>query len=267
MKKPKVLYKYRSYDNEFGKRNLTHNELFFAKPNDFNDPFDCKITVSYDELKDTYKLFEYASQIVVRQQKETNVKLGKKKQIKEVYRIAELIHNDIEGFQKRNDHFIMDKINTHIGIISFSMVFDNVLMWSHYADFHKGYCIGYNTEVLKDELGATNGGKVKYSNDYPSIDPSKEIDLLTSWIQVNYKAECWSYEEEFRITKLFKNKNLSRVVKLTNAAFEEIILGTHISKSNKDEIMKLAKEKDIQKIYQMKMKPKSFNLYREELNY
>lgn len=152
MKTPKILYKYRTYSDEYGKRSLNNNELYFAKPKDFNDPFDCLITVDYENLKDTHKLFEYASQIVRRQQKTRNLILNKKEKIKEIERIANLIYLDIEGYQKKNDKFIINRINEHIGIISFSQIYNNMLMWSHYANFHKGYCLGYNTNIIKEEL-------------------------------------------------------------------------------------------------------------------
>lgn len=265
MKTPKILYKYRTYSNNFNRRYLDNNELYFSKPNDFNDPFDCLITVDYENLKDTYKLFEYASQIVVNQQKAGNIKLSKKEQIKEVYRIAELINSDIEGYQKKNDDFIVGIINNHFGIISFSQIYDNILMWSHYADFHKGFCLGYNTKILKEELGDTNGGKITYTDNYPSINPLYEVDLLSSWLQTNIKATCWSYEKEFRITKIFKNQDSIRTTNVSNNAISELYLGAKISTDDRTNILEKAKEKGIKNIYQMKMMPKSFKLIREQI--
>jgi hypothetical protein len=265
MKIPEILYRYRTYSNEYNRRTLDNNELYFSKPKDFNDPFDCLITVDYENLKDKYKLFEYASQIVVNQQKSGNIKLSKNEQIKEVYRIAEIINSDIEGYQKQNDDFIIEKINSHIGIISFSEIYDNMLMWSHYADFHKGYCLGYNTKILKEELGDTNGGRIFYTDNYPSIDPLNQVDLLMSRMQTNIKATCWSYEKEFRITKLFKNQDSIRTFNLSNNVISELYLGVKISTENRKMILEKAIEKGIENIYQMRMMPKSFKLFREQI--
>lgn len=40
---PKVLYKYRDWKNRFHRRITKNNEIYFASPKDFNDPFDCRI--------------------------------------------------------------------------------------------------------------------------------------------------------------------------------------------------------------------------------
>ncbi len=46
---PKILYKFRYFDEKgYHLRILTDNEIFFASPKLFNDPFDCRIPVRYD---------------------------------------------------------------------------------------------------------------------------------------------------------------------------------------------------------------------------
>ncbi|MBL7103181.1 MAG: DUF2971 domain-containing protein [Bacteroidales bacterium] len=40
-------------------------------------------------------------------------------------------------FKKQNDHY---------GILSLSAKWDNILIWGHYAEKHKGFCIGFNEE-------------------------------------------------------------------------------------------------------------------------
>ena len=46
---PNILYKYRDWDDENHKRLLVDNEVYFATPKQFNDPFDCAIPFRYDE--------------------------------------------------------------------------------------------------------------------------------------------------------------------------------------------------------------------------
>jgi len=36
-------------------------------------------------------------------------------------------------------------------VTCFSEVENNLLLWSHYADKHKGACIGFNTESLRSD--------------------------------------------------------------------------------------------------------------------
>ena len=40
---PKILYKYRDWNDEFSKRSIENLEVFFPSPRRFNDPFDCAI--------------------------------------------------------------------------------------------------------------------------------------------------------------------------------------------------------------------------------
>jgi hypothetical protein len=40
---PQILYKYREFDN-FTESIFRDSSLFFSKPSNFNDPFDCRIT-------------------------------------------------------------------------------------------------------------------------------------------------------------------------------------------------------------------------------
>jgi len=50
LKFPGKVYKYRSWKNACHKNLLLYNELYFASPKDFNDPFDCRIPSHYVDL-------------------------------------------------------------------------------------------------------------------------------------------------------------------------------------------------------------------------
>ena len=63
---PRHLYKYRSLSTkkdkedqktirEYTSRILTHNEIYFAKPSEFNDPFDCGFHISCEGDFQTHK--------------------------------------------------------------------------------------------------------------------------------------------------------------------------------------------------------------------
>jgi len=55
-KYPSILYKYRDWEDDYHKRMLTEDEIFFASSEDFNDPFDCAVPIRYDALKRTDKV-------------------------------------------------------------------------------------------------------------------------------------------------------------------------------------------------------------------
>lgn len=47
---PRVLYKYRDRKNRYHRRIIRNNEIYFASPKDFNDPFDCRISPDITQL-------------------------------------------------------------------------------------------------------------------------------------------------------------------------------------------------------------------------
>ena len=94
------------------------------------------------------------------------------------------------------------------GICSLSKNYKNTLMWSFYAEDHKGVCI---------ELAVTTNLwqpiKISYSNKLPTLsgDPDKFLNLLSC------KSKHWEYEEEVRFIRTFdsvKKMNSSRFVSI-----------------------------------------------------
>ena len=124
----KYLYKYQQV-NKNSIEILINNQLYFAKPGQFNDPFDGQILP---------KSF-----------------------------IQEL---EVLGF-KTNDSRILESDNHikdllySIGVLCLSRKWDDILMWSHYSDAHKGLCFGFKKE-LQDYFSDTEWGIEKRSVDY-----------------------------------------------------------------------------------------------------
>ena len=56
MSLPDIIYKYRSWNNEFHKDVLLKNQVYMSSPEDFNDPFDCRITKNHHLLNTTEKI-------------------------------------------------------------------------------------------------------------------------------------------------------------------------------------------------------------------
>lgn len=110
--------------------------------------------------------------------------------------------------------FIKYQVNESVnqfGIVSLSETHSNLLMWSHYADEHKGICIGFNKNFLSqlprkifDEYQITNYTpiKVNYNNKRPQYfiddnDKANEIRVNTLR-QLTTKGDNWIYEKEHR---------------------------------------------------------------------
>lgn len=69
------------------------------------------------------------------------------------------------------------------------------LLWSHYADMHKGLCIQFD----HTKVPFAGASKVEYSAQYPIVlYPFIDISDLTQK-GILTKAEYWSYEQEYRL--------------------------------------------------------------------
>jgi len=75
------------------------------------------------------------------------------------------------------------------GILCFSKNWKNPVQWSHYADHHKGICMGF-------EIPNVLLSKVKYVKN--RINYSGEIDFNLMKRLLTTKFEHWCYEQEFR---------------------------------------------------------------------
>ena len=159
------------------------------------------------------------------------------------------------------------------GIFSLSRVNDNILLWSHYADSHHGFCIGYDEEELYDFV--INSFKVigmiadkrniNYSDSYPIIIPHKNITgeeyIITP---ITTKSSDWAYEKEVRII-LYDGAN-TKLKLVKKRIVKEIILGCYIQQQDKDEIIGVAKKNyPGTKILEAKKHPEKFKLVFDEI--
>jgi Protein of unknown function (DUF2971) len=83
-----------------------------------------------------------------------------------------------------------------IGLLCFSSFRDNPVQWSHYAEGHRGMCLGFD---VPDSYVT----KVEYAPNRPIADMTKLFanemsgrEEIERWLSVKY--EHWSYEQEWR---------------------------------------------------------------------
>lgn len=101
-------------------------KLWFFSPTYFNDPFDCKIypNIPSDE--------EFAKYLAIHAENATPV---------DYQAIFEGIRKFGPGLAKRAIDDVMNKS----GVKCFTPKDANILMWSHYANSHKGICLEFDT--------------------------------------------------------------------------------------------------------------------------
>lgn len=92
------------------------------------------------------------------------------------------------------------KMRTTTGILCLSENNDNILMWSHYADSHKGICIGFTPASPESAEFWEEAYCVKYEDEvpFPNIyTVANRFDLVEASLLT--KSRLWAYEHEWRI--------------------------------------------------------------------
>lgn len=190
------LYKYRNF-SENHINSLVNNQMWFAIGETFNDPFDSKPPLT---------LFTYRSMAGFLHKQPNSVMLNEAQfhQLvsEELDRVKQL---EKEG--RIHEHQIWPYAEVVIAatlrrfIFCLSRCNRNILMWSHYANSHTGFCVRYDLDVLTESLDLYHHQYTDYTTEMPDIlsrmmnggEENRSEDFLY------IKAPDWSYEREYRL--------------------------------------------------------------------
>jgi hypothetical protein len=228
-----ILYKYYRIDERF-KSLLKNSEVWFSDPLGFNDPYDCNLVIdstnTYDEI------FNHLKDIRVRREDELK-KQGLDLSDEHIEKTADYWSKNpdrLEESLKRNQLFeIQNK-----GMTCFSKSDKIFLMWSHYADSHKGACLTFDIEKDKDFFWLPY--IVEYPDTYPKINFVKEKDIHKRYKHVlAMKSKDWEYEQEVRIVRdRREQKDFRGNIKFKKEALTEIKFGYKTDNKTIEEIKK-----------------------------
>jgi hypothetical protein len=193
-------YKYRS-DYEHIKQ-LSQSKIYAPNKQQLNDPFEGTVK------KKIYDDYELIKPLLLPSKFEYKVNLHKK---------------------------LFEQIKNDIGIYSLSKSWNNEVLWVHYSDTYKGYCIEYelNNLILEKMKRVIFPRiiKVKYSNIPPvytleGMDNIPEEQLAESTLQIliGTKSRPWRYEKEIRV--LFNEYGEQEI---NHKAIKSIIFGAFAS--------------------------------------
>lgn len=144
-----------------------------------------------------------------------------------------------------------------------------LLMWSHYADSHKGIAIKFDFGLFQNKNDPLQ--EITYEDDRApfslleaDIHSKYHNDrLVKSWTT---KSKHWEYEKEFRWFVPIENC-IDQFVKLDKQAFKEICFGLNCSEDDIQECLKIIKsEYPWVKAYRSKLHNKEFKLIPEEID-
>ncbi|WP_168195940.1 DUF2971 domain-containing protein [Nissabacter sp. SGAir0207] len=281
---PKTLYKYKSFSVD-SLDLLVSDNLYFSDPTKFNDPLDCNPSLR-DDINNVSKLNRILHTLVKdNHEKElgkaaAKIKYKGPKTLEKIEKLSEIeaknlineISVDVSLFG--DDHcesitylikeYLMS--NYAVGVLSLSENYNCPLMWSHYADQHKGFCIGY--EILEDRSAVIH--PVDYSGNR-FITTSQVYDMLfgisnsikktakeeiKKVILLN-KARPWEYEKEYRVIG-------EQGLQPSSFRLKDVTFGLRFNESAMFSVMRALEQRtgDVN-FYKVSISEKSFDLERK----
>ncbi|WP_186230886.1 DUF2971 domain-containing protein [Burkholderia gladioli] len=263
---PNKLFKYREI-NENSIKNLCDDTVWLADPATFNDPYDCHHFIDYSKLlNNTFKMMP--------QELRARLPQDKLQEIESSALLAEdpssaMIDILLRGEPPEKSAImkatllgatatILEKMGADgasrmkdgFKVCSFSERVDSTLMWSHYADYHKGFCIEYDIKSVRADDHVSRFM-------YPVIYSERPFDATQNMLQVGtaefnnlylnlaglIKSKDWVYEKEWRL--IFANGVLSKAQPWKMPLPKAVYLGSHILSDNQARLADICASKGI----------------------
>lgn len=197
-----TLYKYFTVNNRTLDAVRT-GAFWFANPSSFNDPFDCALTIAHDGLEESVR---HAVRVAIR-----DGLLDAGTVPADGYRASPRDAVAYREFRER-----LEWLFNNVGILCITEVPDDLLMWSHYANSHRGFCLGF--ERTEQNILGRQARPVVYQDDYPRL-TAANFDKKTNpnsadvlWLT---KSTHWAYEREWRLIEPEGNKLCHLDVRVT----------------------------------------------------
>ncbi len=172
------LYRYQPI-NQKTLSSLVKEKNWVSDPLDFNDPFEFSFKEIYNANKQNELTYLEEDSRMVRQ----------------------LYHEIVSNY----------------GVVCYSSVVPNILLYSHYADKHRGLCLEFEVENIEN----SNLKEVEYCTEFKRIAFSLENNSQKEEIEMilTSKSTVWACEKEYRQIFNFKNNYTNYPGKLTRIIF------------------------------------------------
>lgn len=270
------LFRYRAY-NDHTLSALMENRLYFSKPRYFNDPYDNLIYVNSKMV---------VSEII------GNILVGMDSYLENRKPFNDSISKSVDIMwhqDKSRKHMVEErekqiysaidtvriKIKENTKVICFAEEYNSMLMWSHYADYHAGFCLVYQKEDIEDakrygntesevinktvltrinyveqQLDMTNDVLEYIRNnmfdtmgDVPQVDSS----LASAKIRqvITEKSKDWAYEKEWRLIPRIPKIETESPLYYIECKPIAVIIGSQCFGKNREKLVKICARIDV----------------------
>ncbi|HLN30054.1 MAG TPA: DUF2971 domain-containing protein [Gemmataceae bacterium] len=237
---------------------LEHRRIRFTQPSALNDPFESLPCLSL-----------YRAHLHGRLSKTTEG---------EALKIHPDFHDMIDASIGDLETTARDVMSKLFVFLSLSRKRDNLLMWSHYADSHRGLVIGFDSDgpIFQPGALAVHGLRdVEYSKKRWILPPDGLESISQSEIERAHlrfffaKSDDWAYEEELRLVTRVSGASIT--IPVTNGwpiclfdfpkeMVREVILGYRMSEAQKQRVADVVRDYPTATLYQASLDPDEFGL-------
>ncbi|MDR4492922.1 MAG: DUF2971 domain-containing protein [Hyphomicrobiaceae bacterium] len=240
-----IVYKYRGCSRQTWEL-LLNRKLYFAQPSQLNDPLDSTVDISAE--------YQRARESIVNSDTDGSM-LFLMSFLGEYY-----FFENKESGQNLSLHEAIPQFISPLGILAFSKTSTDALLWAHYADGHRGLCLGFDANELSNEPSWKDvfiKDEISYWDTPPYVDvfqslaeklrmylaPSGEIAwpenaretfkeiyieaLIRSSLLA--KSNNWEYEQEYRMISAASGE-----LSFPPTALREVIRGAKIAASDEE---------------------------------
>ena len=248
-----LLYKFTRFDLNRLADLLVRKRLYFARPAEFNDPWEARPWIQVDQMAERERWVNLLIQEGY-SERDAHEKVAEKTP-QEVFEISTGAMNQFF------DKTLVCSLTTQKG---------HPLLWSHYADGHRGLCLGFDTKNSPFRLAL----KVSYQDRYPTrhhpiIDPMQRGFEDRSILAT--KSKVWSYEDEYRVvdhplSEIRVGEFDGQCAILPDDALTDVYFGVGMCEDHRWCIREMIKRGPFQpRIYEAKISKTSYSLSFDEV--
>ena len=196
------LFSFRRF-SQHSLSDLINNEITVCRPQKMNDPFDSIYTLWVEHYDEFCKEKNHVDPFT----------------------------NSFDYFRIRS--FVKDSMRKH--------PYNNILMWSHYADEHKGFCVEYHFSN-KFVFSSLNNKIAMRFHSINYTDKTVVLDnRLTSVVGFYTKQKCWEYENEERLLTYIPGieSDIAHVPLDENSYIRSVYFGFRCPRNDRETIMRI----------------------------
>jgi hypothetical protein len=219
-----ILYKYRSNEDQHVEKYFIDKTFYFARAEEFNDPFDCSVGYIPDPNN-------------IEEVRELCIAINGPEILRFIDGLPLGMLSDLAGYIAAPYIKSIEKAVSEIGVFSLSEICNDILMWSHYANRHTGFCMGFEVDET-----STNLYQIAYKDQLPTqreaIEVAKERnkgDTAQLYREkfLLQKSIHWQYECEWRQLIHIPSKG-SQKINYSQEDLKEVVFGCRTSDKTKE---------------------------------